>query len=64
MGNIPVLNDKLIIRVITGTMTSTQYGRSLDGMGSERQVDFGEFKIKFQISALVTSSNEEKTGAG
>ena len=45
-------------------MTSTQYGRSLDGMGSERQVDFGELKIKFLISAVVTGSNEEKTIAG
>ena len=27
-------------------MTSTQYGRSLDGTGSERQVEYGELKIK------------------
>ena len=33
-------------------------------MGSERQVDFGELKIKFIISAVVTGSNEEITGAG
>ena len=33
-------------------------------MGSERQVDFGELKNKFLISAVVTGSNEEKTGAG
>ena len=33
-------------------------------MGSERQVDFGELKIKFLISAVVTCSNEEKIGAG
>ena len=43
-------------------MTSTQYGRSLDGIGSKRQVEFGELKIKFLISAVVTGSNEEKTG--
>ena len=63
-GNIPVLSDRLTIRVTTGTMTSTQYGRSLDGTGSARQVDFGELKIKFLISAVVAGSNEEKTGAG
>ena len=44
-------------------MPSTQYGRSLDGTGSERQVDFDELKIKFLISVVVTCSNEEKTGA-
>ena len=32
------------------------------GTGSERQVDFGELKIKFLISAVVSGSNEEKTG--
>ena len=32
-------------------------------MRSERQVDFGELKITFLISAVVTGSNEEKTGA-
>ena len=36
----------------------------MDGTGSERQVDFGELKIKFLLSAVVTYSNEEKTGAG
>ena len=45
-------------------MMSIQYGRSLDGTGSERQVDFSELKIKFKISTVVTGSNEEKTGAG
>ena len=63
-GNIPVLSDKLIIRETTGTMTSTQYGKSLDGTGSERQVEFGELKIKFLISAEVTDLNKEETGAG
>ena len=63
-GNIPVLSERLIVREITGTKTSTQYGSSLDGTGSERQVDFGELEIKFLISAVVTGSNEEKTGAG
>ena len=43
-GNIPVLSDRLIIRETTGTMTPTKYGRSLDGMRSERQADFGELK--------------------
>ena len=33
-------------------------------MGSERQTDFSELKIKFLISAVVNDSNEEKTGAG
>ena len=32
--------------------------------GSEREVDFGELKIKFLIFAVVTCSNEGKTGAG
>ena len=45
-------------------MTSTQYRRSLNGTGPERQVDFGESEIKFLISAVVTSTNEEKTSAG
>ena len=45
-------------------MTSTQYERSLEGTGSERQVDSDELKIKFLISAVVTGLNEEKTGAG
>ena len=63
-GKIPVPSDRLIIRETTGTMTSTQYEKSLDRRGSERQVDFGELKIKFLIFAVVTSSNEEKTGAG
>ena len=44
-------------------MTSIQYGKSLDGTESERQVNFGERKIKFLIYAVVTGSNEEKTGA-
>ena len=39
-------------------MTSTQYGRSLDETEIERQVDFGELKIKFLMSAMVTGSNE------
>ena len=63
-GNIPVLSNRLIIRETTGTMASTQYGRSLNGKRSERQVNSGELKIKFLISAMVTGSNEEKTGAG
>ena len=45
-------------------MISMQHGRSVDGTGSERQVDFGELKIKFLISAVVTGLNEVKTGAG
>ena len=45
-------------------MASTHYRRRLDKTGSERQVDFGELNIKFLISAVVTGSNEEKTGAG
>ena len=60
-GNILVLSDRLIIRETTGTMTSTQYGRSLDGTESERQVNFGILKIKFLISAVITDLNEEKT---
>ena len=44
-------------------MTSTQYGRSLDGSESERQIDFGELQIKFINSAVVTGLNEEKIGA-
>ena len=63
-GNIIVLSDRLLIRETTGTITSTQYGSSLDGSRSERQVDFGELKIKFLISAVFTGSNEEKIGAG
>ena len=59
-----MLSDRLIIRETTGTMISTQYGRSLDGTGSERQVDIGELTIKFQISAVVIGLNEEKTDAG
>ena len=43
---------------------TTQYGRSLDAMGLERQVDFDELNINFLIAAVVTFSNEEKTGAG
>ena len=36
----------------------------MDGTGSCReQVNFGEHKIKFLISALVTGVNVEKTGA-
>ena len=58
--NIPVLSDRLIIRETTETMKSTQFGRSLDGTESERQVDFGELKIKLLISAVVTGSDEEK----
>ena len=49
--------------IITGTMISIQYGRSLDEMGSKRQVDLGELLIKFLISSVVTDSNEEKTVA-
>ena len=64
LENIPVLSDRLIIRETTGIMTLTQYEKSLDGTGSERQVDFGELKIKFLISAVVTDSNDEITGAG
>ena len=60
-GNIPVLIDRLTIWVTTGTMTSTQYGRSLDVTGSERHVDFGELKIKFLIFAVVAGSNVKTT---
>ena len=45
-------------------MTSTQYGRRLDGTGSERQVGCGKLKVKFLISVEVTGSNEEKPGTG
>ena len=48
-GNIPMLSNRLTIQVITGTVTSKKYGRSLDETESERQVDFGELKIKFLI---------------
>ena len=41
-------------------MTSTRYGRSLNGTGLKRQVDFSELKIKFLISPVVTGSNKEK----
>ena len=37
-GNISVLSDRLIIRETTETMTSTQYGRSLEGTGSSDPV--------------------------
>jgi hypothetical protein len=46
-GNIPVLSDRLVIRVTTGTITSTQYGRSLDGTGSARQVDLVNLRLNF-----------------
>ena len=59
-GNIPVLSDRLIILVTTGTKTLTQYGRSLDRTGSERQVEFGELNIKCIIFAVFTGSNKEK----
>ena len=59
-GNIPVPSDRLIIRVTTETMTSTQYERSLDGTEAEKQVPFGKLKIKFLFSALVTGSNKAK----
>ena len=55
-----MLNERLIIRETTGTMTSTQYGRSLDGTGSERQVNFGELEIKFLIFAVVTGRMKKK----
>ena len=58
-GNIPVLSDRLNIRETTGTKTSTQCERSCDETRSEKLVDFGELKIKFLISAVVTGSNEE-----
>ena len=41
-------------------MTSTQYGRSLDRVGLERQIGFGELKNKFLIFAEVTGSHEVK----
>ena len=44
-------------------MTSAQYEKSADGIRSQRQVDFGELKIKFLISAVVTGSNEKNTDA-
>ena len=62
--NIPVLSNRLVIRETTGTLTLTQYGRSLDRTGSERQVDFGGVKIELLISAVVSGLNEEKIGAG
>ena len=40
----------------------------MEGVWTERnqrgKVDFSELKIKFLMSAKVTGSNEEKTGAG
>ena len=63
--NIPVLSDRLFLRETTGTMTSTQYRRSLDRTGSVKQLEFGELKLKFLISTVVTGTNKEKkSGAG
>ena len=40
----------------------------MEGVWTEQdqrgKVDFGEFEIKFLISAKVIGSNDEKTGAG
>ena len=41
-GNISFLSNRLIICETTGTITSIQYERSLNGTRSERQVDFDD----------------------
>ena len=50
--NIPELRDRYTRRVITGAMTLTHRGTRLDGTRSDKQVDFGDDKIKCLISSI------------
>ena len=48
--------------MIIGAMESIQWGRRLDGTGSNKHVDFGEDKINCLISSTDTCLNDENIG--
>ena len=47
-----VLRNKLIMHVAIRAIASTQNGKSLEGIESERWVKLSELKIKFLISLI------------
>ena len=52
------------MRVITGAVASIHRGKRLDGTGSDKQVDFGDDKIKCLISSIDAGWNNENVGGG
>ena len=52
------------MRIITGAITSIHRGNRLDSRGSDKQVDFGDDKIKCVISSTDAGWNNENVGGG
>ena len=46
LRKIPQLRDRFIMRVIMGAITLKQSGKRLDGRGSDKQVNFSDYKIR------------------
>ena len=45
-----------------GAITSIQWGKRLDGRGSDKQEDFGDHKIKCLISSIDVGWKNENEG--
>ena len=58
----PALRDRFTMHVIMGTILSIQWGKRLEGMRSDWQVDFGEDNISCLISSKDASLNDENVG--
>ena len=58
----PVLKDKFTLHVITRTILSIQWGKRLESMGSDWQVDFGEDIVSCLISSKEADLNDENVG--
>ena len=56
------MRDKFTIRVTIGTILSIQWGKRLEGIGSDWQVDFGEDNISSLISSKDAGLNDENVG--
>ena len=52
------------MRVITGAITSIRWSNRLDGLGSDKHVDFGEDNIRFLMSSTDADWKSKKVGDG
>ena len=59
---VPELRDKFTIRVTIGKILSIQWGKRLEGIGSDGQVNFDEDNINCSISSKDSGLNEENIG--
>ena len=58
-GKVPVLRDTFTMRVSIGTILLIEWGKRLEGIGSDWQVDFGGDNISCLISSKDTGLNDE-----